>query len=310
MDVIRAVVPAKDGCPILTRLAAFVIDQNTHCILEHVIRLRDGTPRKLLIPCSENDIPVVPGSSSVSAVSESSASSSGPCEDIQFLVSAKWSEWVVGCPMGATVTDVPVQVHRPDEGIVRLQVNPLLAGRPGLFRIEWGIFDRLNRLIAVDHSLVSVEFNSFGERLPEVRPPTIKELQMWIMDSAPNENFLLDDVEFTPEQILLALAWPIERWNELPPHTRTYSSADFPFRHIWMLGTVSKLYEMAAHHYRRNFLPTSGGGVSVPDKGKERDYLAESMRLRQEFEAMLHAKKLQQNVSRCFGVFVSPYFRM
>lgn len=296
MDIVQAVVPHKDGCPVLTRLAAFVIDQNVSCFLEHKLRKRDGTPRRLRISCPDSG-------SSLSSLSESSLSE--PCEESNFHVRAKWSTWTVYEP--SQPVDVNVNVVDPDKGLVRLLADSNLTKRPGLFRIEWGVFNDKNELVAVDHSLVSVEFNSFGGEIPDIRPPTIKELQMWVMDSAPNENFLLDDVEFTPDQILLALAWPIEFWNEVPPNVGRFSSANFPFRNIWMLGTVSKLYEMAAHHYRRNYLPTQGGGITVPDKAKEEPYLRESVRLRQEFESLLYAKKLEINLDRCHGVLFSPY---
>ena len=64
---------------------------------------------------------------------------------------------------------------------------------------------------------------------------------------------------------------------------------------------------MAANHYRRNRLQHQAGGVSVDDKNKEREYMAEGQRLQQEYSAWLANKKVEINLKKFAGQAWSEY---
>ena len=109
------------------------------------------------------------------------------------------------------------------------------------------------------------------------------------------------------EQICLAMTKPIQLWNETPPPIECFTTRNFPFRGAWTDGIMSELLKMAASHYRRNFLATAGGGVQVQYKNKEREYLAESVRLGDEYKKWLLNKKVSINARKFAGNSSSAY---
>ena len=92
-----------------------------------------------------------------------------------------------------------------------------------------------------------------------------------------------------------------------PPPIERVTTRNFPFRGAWASGALAQLYKMAAAHYRRNFLQTSGGGVSVADKAKEREYLGEAVRLQSEYDSWLINKKVEINMKKFVGQNRSAY---
>lgn len=298
MVVVTAGVPNKDGCPVLTRLKAFLVDQGTQAVLQHTLRQRSGQPldlRPVFGPWS-------PGSLSFS---------SDPWTGEPGRILLRLREWFGG----AAGTHEPGRIYETvgwalDEsrGLVRAAVPEVVANSPGIYELSWAVEDADRKLIHVERGLLSVEPTLFGE--DRHRPPTLQEIRMRLMDSAPAENFLLDDVEFGDEQLLMALLWPVERWNVTPPPVETFTTRTFPFRDAWIVGALSQLYLIAAAHYRRNALASSGGGVQVNDKAKEDVYLREGLRLQQEYLHWMAAKKIELNHRRFFGTIHSPYWRL
>ena len=48
-------------------------------------------------------------------------------------------------------------------------------------------------------------------------PMTATEVRTFLRDNDPNANILLDDFEFTPEEIRTAMNITVDRWNDTPP---------------------------------------------------------------------------------------------
>jgi len=284
MPVITAQMPYRDSCPVLTRAKAFIIPQDLAATLEHVLRDRNGTPLDL------TTLPHQPLSAEL-----------------------RIAEWIIGARQPEPeppVTQTATIVH-PAGGVVQADW-PDACQRPGIYRLNWGVYDALQRLVVIETAIASVERNLFGAPQPGdfgEGPITLQEMRMRLMDSSRNENTLLDDVEFNDEQILLALAEPIRLWNETPPPVCYFTSRDFPFHSAWATGALAKLYELAAAHYRRNFLQTVGGGVQIADKAKERDYMQEALRCKQEYESWMTNKKVEINMQLYVGHMPSPYAR-
>jgi hypothetical protein len=192
---------------------------------------------------------------------------------------------------------------------MRATLPASLTERAGIYELHWAVM-RDGRAVGVSQAMLSVERSLFPSRRRTLREPggslTLGEIRLAIMDD-PASNLLLDDVEFTDAQILQAIAAPVRKWNEEPPPIRRFSTRDFPFRGAWLVGVRGELHEMAATGYRRNFLPATAGGVSVPDKGKEREYLAEAARLKDEYFAWLQRKKYEINIKLVYSDVPSVY---
>jgi hypothetical protein len=282
MQIVTATLPQRDGCPILTRCKAFLIPQELAARLEHTLRDRQGAPLDL------TTLPHQP-----------------------LVAELRIAEWLVGAQQPEIEPPViqPATVVNAAGGVVQADW-PDACQRPGIYRLNWGVRNSLGQLVAFDTGIASVERTLFGTPQPGdlgEGPITLQEMRMRLMDSSRNENTLLDDVEFSDEQILLALAEPIRLWNETPPAVCYFTSRDFPFHSAWATGALAKLYELAAAHYRRNFLQTVGGGVQIADKAKERDYMQEALRCKQEYESWMANKKVELNMRLFVGHMPSPY---
>lgn len=130
---------------------------------------------------------------------------------------------------------------------------------------------------------------------------TDMEVRIFLRDKDPEANLLLDDYEFTPEEIRTAMNITVDRWNDMPPDIYRMDYDEFPYRSILLLGVSSNLLAMAAHRYRRNSLQINAGGTSVNDQDKAREYDQASARLRDEYLQAMRTKKRELNVGLGWG---------
>lgn len=139
-------------------------------------------------------------------------------------------------------------------------------------------------------------------------PLSIAEVRLFLMDRCPEDNFLLDDVEFSDTEYMAAIRWPVDKWNETPPDVARYTQTTCPWRYHWMIGAASMLLNMAARSYARNSLNYQAGGLSVSDKTKDQQYRELAKDLQAEFISWMEAKKVEINQELCFGGVVSWEF--
>ena len=132
-------------------------------------------------------------------------------------------------------------------------------------------------------------------------PMTDMEVRIFLRDNDPEANLLLDDLEFSPEEIRTAMNITVDRWNDMPPGIRRMDYDEFPYRSILLTGVASNLLAMAAHRYRRNSLAINAGGTSVNDQDKAREYDAASERLRGEYLQAMRMKKRELNSNMGWG---------
>jgi len=109
-------------------------------------------------------------------------------------------------------------------------------------------------------------------------PITIAEVRLWVRDNCPEDNFLLDEVEYKDTEIVAAIRRAVDMWNEQPPiMTRyTFTYTNFPYRSAWLDVTIGYLKRIAAEWYIRNHLSYQAGGVSIDDKNKYNQYKQDS----------------------------------
>lgn len=130
---------------------------------------------------------------------------------------------------------------------------------------------------------------------------TDKEVRIFLRDTDPAANLLLDDFEFSPEEIRTAMNITMDRWNDTPPDICRMDYDEFPYRSILLLGVASNLLSMAAHRYRRNSLAIQAGGTSVNDQEKAGQYDQAAARLRDEYLHMIRTKKRELNADMGWG---------
>lgn len=307
IDVIEAGIPVKDGCPVLTRINAFIVPEMTTPTLQHTIRSRDGSP----IDLTDQTL-LESAASDASLPSTDSASSDGLTEWVQVLAREFTG---VGASDASAVFAFTGELYDPTNGVIRASLPSDLTAQSGVYTLSFGYY-RDSRLRLVNQGLLSVEPNLFGVLHPagnNLAPhregcPTIQELRMQMWDSSSAENVLLDDVEFNDEQILLALVKPIQVFNtSLPPLGNLYNTTNFPFRSQWIDATIGYLYQFAAAFYRRNRLQGAASGVNVDDLNKEDVYMRISQKHQQEWKDFVLQKKVEINMQRCVGQLGSTY---
>ena len=143
-----------------------------------------------------------------------------------------------------------------------------------------------------------------GEKVKPVgndAPMTDMEVRIYLRDADPAANILLDDFEFSPEEIRTAMNLAMDRWNDTPPDIYRMDYDRFPYRSILLMGVAANLLTMAAHRYRRNSIALSAGGNSVNDQAKAQEYDAAASRLSQEFMHSVRTKKRELNIGLGWG---------
>ena len=292
LDVIRPGIPTRDRCPILRRLNAFLVPEGSDATLEYIFRDRQGHPVNLLpaAPLSEASLGSAPSLSSQTAGEPDT-------------VLVRFQEALGGSNMWQVEGIVTDAAH----GIVRAVPPCGLTKQRGLYNASWA-FVRDNRKLLINNALVSVDATLFGASASALSgPPTIQEIRMHLWDSDPNENVLLDDVEFGDEQIALAITKPVEYFNEALPPIRPFTTRNFPWRDHWIEATVAHLLMFAAAFYRRNRLGGSAGGQTIDDLNKEREYALAAKEAWEEYKTWVTLKKVSLNAQDFVGEIGSMY---
>lgn len=130
---------------------------------------------------------------------------------------------------------------------------------------------------------------------------TDMEVRIFLRDTDPEANLLIDDFEFSPEEIRTAMNITVDRWNDTPPDICRMDYDEFPYRSILLMGVASNLLSMAAHRYRRNSLAINAGGTSVNDQEKAGQYDQAAARLRDEYLHAIRTKKRELNTNMGWG---------
>lgn len=294
INVITSDAPAVDGCPALARTKAYITEQGVSAELEHVWRDAAGNPVDLSAYLSDEG-------------SSSSSSASG-----RVILRIKDA---LGCgndPISNPLWELPAQSIDAANGVVRSSELPdTLTDRPGIYQLSWALVDSIDRIVATNGGLLSVERSLFATTLDKVRadygPPTLNELRMEILDTGAADNVFLGDVEFSDGQIIDAIKKPVQYWNEVPPPVGIFTTHNFPYRYHWRLGIIASLYMVAASNYRRNDSQISAGGVDIADKRKEQQYLNAARLHNQEFREWVRFKKREININKSYGNFTSDY---
>lgn len=138
---------------------------------------------------------------------------------------------------------------------------------------------------------------------------TVMDIRMAIMDTSPEANQLIDDLEFSDVLILNAAVRCIDEWNETPPTlAQRFDATNFPYREHWTKGAVGYLMQAIAYRYNRNRMQYSAAGLNIDTNDKGPMYIQLAGMAREEWLRFVAAKKTEHNMAECFGTFSMPYF--
>ena len=299
LDIVTAGIPTSDGCPLLNRIKAFIVQEATAPTVEHVFRDRNGNPLDLTPPLHVSET-MPPASESLAPFNTDT-------------VEAYAREFLgVGDSDACYKWKMDGTVFNAAAGTVRFKLNPALCQQSGLYRLSIG-FIRDSRLQVVNNTLLSIEPSLFGGRGNGLKShrtgcPTIQEIRMQLWDTSAADNPLLENVEFSDDQIATAIAKPIDVFNShVPPINQIFNTSNFPWRSNWIDAIKGYLFSFAGDFYRRNRFGGSGGGLEIDDRNKEQEYMRASKMYLEQWEQFVTAKKIQLNMAACVGGLSSDY---
>lgn len=287
--IIRPSVTMVDGQPILAKIPAIAIPQGMSPVIEMVLRDSEGRPVNFG-SCGFGS-----GSSSSSGVASSSIK-------LRIREALDISQ--------AAPIDIDAVFMQADAGVVRAKLPVSLTELTGIFNGNWGVLSPEGDLIYSSRFFIIVEKSEFGTVNSNIRGglPAVSEVRLRMRDNSPEDNPLLNTLEFDLSEICEAMLHCVRQWNTMqPPINLRFNTTNFPNPYVLMDGVMGDLYLSAAKHYRRNQLSYTAGGVSVDDKNKAQEYEVTGDKMIQEYLKWVRMTKIQINKQAWDGSMGSGY---
>lgn len=267
-----------EGCPTLAKTKVVVGDQGTLATVEWVIRDKDGNPVDLTPYFTDSD---------------------------EYEIRVIWATCDRGkksLPQSGSVTGI-------SDGEVQFDVHSDIVPVAGIFLFNVAVVEKsTGNAILLDTGIYSNEASLFGDRNQANSPPTISEIRRRLRDYA-NENTLLQEVEYSDLDVVDSIILPVREWNETPPLLKRYrfTCASFPYHKLWTDGAIAELLMRSIHHYTRNNLNFSHGGISGGYLNKDDEYLKLYAAIKEEWVVGVGRLKRSLNIGQVGFGAGSPY---
>jgi hypothetical protein len=142
---------------------------------------------------------------------------------------------------------------------------------------------------------------------------SVEEVRLWLRDAALNVlpggqgNILLDDIQFTQEEVDFALRMAVANFNVVTPQSG-HTIENFPNDYLLLLGTSRFLMVSESFHQLRNQVTAQDGDIAPTGiYDKHQAYLALAQTLRGEWDTLVRGVKNQNNMEGAYGVLGSGY---
>ena len=214
--------------------------------------------------------------------------------------------------MGREVYSATAEVLDATTGLILVTIPDEVIAAAGIYLAEAGVVDADDALIFSNELYVYNEGGAWRTDLSRNGPPTIDDFRLSLRDSDPLENELIGELDYGLVEIAYAAVRTVTFWNESQPPVRAANSntISFPFRDLWVTGGHCFLFELAAEHYRRNFLAHSSGGVATDDRNRWQQYEMAFKGRYDRFKETVLQNKVQINYANGWGGIGSGYNRM
>jgi hypothetical protein len=205
----------------------------------------------------------------------------------------------------------PVMIVDASLGKVQFLLPEFVTKIPCIYYFYFGInkTDEITGVSVLKHvcpsrGLLLVEWSPWMEHVYEDQRihhkcvPTLKDVRRKLDDFA-SKNTLLKQVEFSADDIVHAMLYPLDAYNDLFFNGNTvgrrYSLTNFPYYEQWVTGTAGELMQIASLHYTRNKMMENHGGIQGDEMNRDTQYLQISQMLKQEYMAWLKGMKQKFN---------------
>lgn len=204
-------------------------------------------------------------------------------------------EFVIDCPFTA-------------DGVVTINFTPdELDNNNGVWYAEFLTYEG-DKLVGNYRSYLCIRKGMTGSKNG---PNTITamDVRLAVMDTSPEANQLIDDLEFSDMMIYHAIERAVDEWDETPPQLEhRFDATTFPWKEHLIKGAVGFLMQEVAYRYNRNRMQYSASGITLDTNDKGPQYIAQAQAARAEWKSFVAAKKTELNMNECFGTFSLPYF--
>lgn len=134
---------------------------------------------------------------------------------------------------------------------------------------------------------------------------TTQEIRDYLADS-PENNHLIDGLEFTDARINMAKRLAVDSYNTLPP-VRLKTTADAISDTLMLYGALWHLYTGQTALAARNQMSYSDGGLTIPVEERYQFYVQMSQMYEQQFKTMAKEAKISSNMENAWGEVVTDY---
>lgn len=287
-NIVSAPIATTNGQPVLSKMRAISITQGQCATIEWQMHDKDGLPVDL----------------SGCGVGE---------EDSLFKVVMRLKEQL-SLGNSRAIPQVDATVVAAAAGKVNVALPQNMVGIPGVYYAEMALInipaEEANQpcVIFSNTFYLIINRSTFDITKQPGGAPSIAEVRLHLRDSNPGESYLLDRLMFDDAEIALAIARPVQYWNEIPPPLdRVYNTQNFPFRYHWLEGICANLFLMVAEQFRRNQFNYSAAGLVVDDQNKEASYERAGQTRWQAYREWVRATKASINLESCYGEVTSNY---
>ncbi len=149
-------------------------------------------------------------------------------------------------------------------------------------------------------------------------PPAVvseDEIRMWLRDYALGHltggqgNLLLDDVQFTRDELTFAVKMAVSNFNAITPISGFVTDgSNFPNEYLLLLGTARFLMVSETFHQLRNQVNVQDGDIApsgIYDKAQA--YLGLAQALKAEWDLLTRQMKNQFNMESAYSYLGSGY---
>lgn len=139
--------------------------------------------------------------------------------------------------------------------------------------------------------------------------PTIvtkDQVRMFMRDRAP-KNILLDDVQFTDDELNMALEMTASAYNAVTPQTN-FTPSTFPNKYVLLIGTARFLLMSESFLQVRNQATVQDGDIApigIDDKAALYSQMAQG--LKAEWDELVRGIKTQNNMEAAYDGLGSGY---
>lgn len=201
--VLRPAVTRVDGRPVLTKTVAVSTSQGMAPVIEMVLRDSEGRPINFT-SCGFTNY----------SSSSSSASPQG-----QIILKAKE---VFALRTEAPLVDVEGLFVDAAAGVVRAKIPVSATLNNGILEGNWGVLSAEGELLTSNKFYIVVEKSQFASAsaLPNAGMPSVDMIRVYLRDSGPADNPLLNTLEFDLPEICDAMIMCVQHWNTIQPPIR------------------------------------------------------------------------------------------